>query len=260
MAWSATGGDSGHGGSKTANQASTTVTSDGSGFQLGNIVVLIVAVDNNQTTDGDEGAVSSVTDSVGNTWTKIVEFCNGQGAAQGGATVSVWWTQVTVAGASVVTTVNFTNAASRDASGIVSRQFTPAAGSTAVVAQTPVQIAVDGADPASMTISSLASQEYLFVQALAGEGPSDDAYTDPTNYTAFTGLAAGTTGGGAASNMHAKGWFRILSGTGDTADATSTTADRDYAQVYFALKEVLAATLRPPSVIIRQAVKRASLR
>ena len=60
--------------------------------EAGNVVVVIVAKDNTQTTDGNTSEVSSITDSAGgNTWAKAREFCNGQGGAASGATVSVWY-------------------------------------------------------------------------------------------------------------------------------------------------------------------------
>jgi hypothetical protein len=83
--------------------------------EAANVVVLVVAVDNNATVDGDEGAVSSVTDSAGgNTWTKAREFCNSQAALQAGATISVWFSKLTNQIASGGTiTANFTNNTAR---------------------------------------------------------------------------------------------------------------------------------------------------
>jgi len=71
----------------TFSHATATTT-----LSVGNLGVIIIATDNNQTTDGDEVCVSNVTDSAGNTWLKAGEFTNGQGAAQAGALVSVWYT------------------------------------------------------------------------------------------------------------------------------------------------------------------------
>src|SRR3972149_5963561 len=85
----ASGGTLGSNQSKTTNQTSIAMTTSAVA-EADTLVVVFVAVDNNQTTDGDEGAVTSIVDSASNTWVKVAEFCNGQGAAQAGATISVW--------------------------------------------------------------------------------------------------------------------------------------------------------------------------
>jgi hypothetical protein len=76
------------------NQASIVLTTSAT-LEAGNLGVIVISVDNNQTTDGDEGAVSGVVDSAGNTWLKGAEFTNGQGTAQTGATCSVWYVRAT---------------------------------------------------------------------------------------------------------------------------------------------------------------------
>src|ERR1041384_4789690 len=64
--------------------------------ESGHLVVVIVAIDNTGTGDGDNSEVNSISDSAGgNTWTKAREFTNGQGAANAGATVSVWFSVLT---------------------------------------------------------------------------------------------------------------------------------------------------------------------
>ena len=61
-------------------------------LDTGNLGVLLIALDNTSTTNGNTTEVSTVVDNALNTWTKIREFCNGQGTAATGATVSVWYT------------------------------------------------------------------------------------------------------------------------------------------------------------------------
>lgn len=74
----------------------------------------------------------------------------------------------------------------------------------------------------------------LFLHVLGAEGANTDAYTWDADYTQFDGN--GTTGAGAASNIHVRGGFRIANLATDTVDVTSTTGDRDYAQVMAILK------------------------
>lgn len=94
----------------------------------------------------------------------------------------------------------------------------------------------DGVDPSALSLAGLdPSYEYLFVHVLAGEGPNTDAYTPDADYTASA--PDGTTGAGDASNMHVRMWWRVAKITEDTVDVTSTTADRDYSQVFFAIRQ-----------------------
>jgi hypothetical protein len=222
--------------SATDNLASLAITTSAAA-EAGNLAVLCVAVDNNGTGDGDEGAVSSITDSNGtNTWTKLVEFANGQGAAVAGAVASLWYS--VIAGqinSSGTITANFSNSASRDAAALTAWEFSFDPGATVSVEGTPATLANDGADPGAITLSSLgAGGHYLWLHCLAGEGPTTDAYTWDSDYTQFS--ANGTTGTPAAGNMHVRGGWRQFTATSDTVDVTSTTADRDYAQVLGALK------------------------
>jgi hypothetical protein len=220
----------------TANQAST-LTQPLTG-SVGEFFVLIVAVDNNQTTDGDEGAVTSVTQTA-NTWTKAAEFCNGQGGAQAGATCSVWYMQCTTAFSSENATINFSNSASRDKSANTVWIFSVGAGNSVAVEATNT-LANDGADPGSLNATT-ANIECLRIRGIAGETNSTTALTVTSGWTAFSSTQ--TTGGGSAANMAVRGEWRISTGTGDASDPTFTSAD--HASVYVAFKEVATAKARP---------------
>src|SRR3989304_6860607 len=139
--------------SKTANQTSIAMTTSAVA-EADTLVVVFVAVDNDQTTDGDEGAVTSIIDSSGNTWVKIVEFCNGQGNEQAGATISIWKSVIAteIASGGTITT-NLSNSASRDATAISAWKFTKTASVSVEIAGTPATLATDGADPAAISLS-----------------------------------------------------------------------------------------------------------
>ena len=118
------------------------------------------------------------------------------------------------------------------------REFTVAAGNALDVAGTPQDLANDGVDPGSMTISGLTSGEYLFVRSTASERDAT-TWTPTTNYT--TSNCDTTTGGGSAANMNICGEFRVLTGTGDTSDPTGTAVDN--ASIFIAFKEAANTTL-----------------
>jgi hypothetical protein len=231
--------------SKSANQSSLVLTTNAT-LNADNLGVLIVAVDNNATADGDEGAVSGVVDSAGNTWTKGHEYTYAELAAQAGATCSVWFKRVTSELASSGTiTISFTNNTSRDASAATAWEFTAGAGTTISVEATN-QLVGDTTVPGSLNATT-SNIECLRVRGLALENTAADTVlvvTDGT-WTKFTDNA--TTGGSAASNMGVCGEFKISTGTGAASDpATSTDKNMDHVGVYVALKEVAAGTNLSP--------------
>jgi hypothetical protein len=228
MAWTSLA-SAGSGNSKTAGTALGLTTSRA--CAAGEVLVVAVAKDNVSTTDGNTSEVTSITDAGGNTYVKAREFTNGQAGAAAGATVSLWYAKLTTAlssGAAV--TVNFSASITAKAASLWA--FSAAAGS-AVAVQTALDLANDAADPGSQAISGLASQEWLFVRAIASE-TNATTFTATASHTAIA--AAATTGGAAATNIAVLGEFRILTGTADTSDPTATAVDN--ASVFVAFREV----------------------
>lgn len=235
MAFTALGANSGSINSKTANQSSAAISRN---LTLGNLFVYIIAVDNNQTTDGDEGAVTSITDTSGNTWLKAAEFTNGQGSAQAGATCSIWYSVITSGGATTIT-ANFSNSASRDASACCIYDFSFDPGSTIAVEATNT-LANDGADPDSLNAVT-ANIACLRVRGIAAETNSTTALTTTPGWTSFDNNQ--TSGGGSAANIAVRGEFIISTGTGAASDPSYAAAD--CASVYVAFKEVSSFTWYP---------------
>lgn len=225
--------------SNKTSGSSISYPSVGPNVSAGDFVIVCVAKDNTQTTDGETSEVTSVTDSSGtNTYTKLKEFTNGQGAANGGATISLW-------GCVLATALTGGSGWTANLSGSVTAKaimidvYSIGAGSSVTV-EGSATLANDNADPGSMTISGLTSQEYLFFRAIACENDNTGlGITPTTNYTGVSATGAGTTGGGNASNMSIKAERRIFTGTGDTSDPTAN-ATFDCASVYVALKEASA--------------------
>lgn len=228
------------GSSKTANQTAGFV-GPAVTFPVGTLVVIIQAVDNNQTTDGDEGAVTSVTDDAAgstNVWQKAKEFCNGQGSAQAGATCSMWWCQLTTQLTTAHTiTLNFSNSASRDASAVIIGAWSVGAGNSVAIEGTPGSLANDGADPGSLNVTT-SNIECLRIRGIAGETNSTTALTPTAGWTAMDQRQ--TSGGSSATNMAVRGEYIISTGTGAASDPTWTAAD--CASVYVAFKEVASGT------------------
>lgn len=222
--------------SATANQSTLVLTTSAT-LEAGNLGVIVIAVDNNQTTDGDESAVTGVVDSAGNTWTKGAEFTNGQGGAQAGATCSLWYkvagTQLTSGG---TITVSFSNNTVRDAAAATAHEFTIGAGATVSVEGTPATQADDNAAITSFGTTT-ANIECLRICGGAEEGVQTLSTWSQGGWTQMS--KNGTTGGGAAGNMGVQAMFKISTGTADNAGGTGALCDR--AAVYVALKETAAA-------------------
>lgn len=225
-------------GTGTRNGAGTSTTITTSAVaEVGNLIVVMVAMDNVQTTDQQSNDVTSVTDSVGNTYTKIGEYTNGQGAAAAGATVAAFQSVVTIQlGNGGVITVNHSSV-----NDVALRAWEFTLDTDAIGVYGTLQVlANDAADPGSMTLGSLVSDEYLFLRLTSTEGETTTGYTVTTNYTSIDPLAS-STAGAAAGNIVLSGEFRIVTATTSTSDPTFTAEDS--ASIMFALREVFSLAI-----------------
>lgn len=223
--------------STSANQSSMAFVTSAT-LEVGNLAVLIIGLDNHQTTNGDEGAVSSITDAAGNTWTKADEFCNGNGSAQAGATCSIWYSKITSqlnSGATI--TINLTNNTSRDRTTATGWEYT-ITGNVAVEATNT--LASDATSNPGSLNATTANIECLRVRGHATEDSATNANTATASWTNFTQATASS--GGAASSMRALGEFIISTATGAASNPTyNGTINRDHASVYVAFKETAIA-------------------
>ena len=236
MAWGSLGALGGTQ-SKTANQASLALTTIAAA-EAGNVAVIIVACDNAGTVDGDEGAVTSISDSAGgNTWSKALEFAYTEAGAQAGAVCSVWYSKLTNqinSGGTI--TANFSNSASRDATACSAWEFSIGAGNVVTV-EASNSLATNSTTLGSLDATT-PNAEFLRIRAAAVEAAVAQIPYVATDGTWTIITANGTTGGGAASNMMGGGEFKISTATGAASTLSYTgTNDKDAASVYVALKE-----------------------
>lgn len=219
----------------------------GAVVQVGEVCRLFIALDNLSTTDGNTNDVISVTDTFGNVWRKLFERTNSNAAAGAGVTIAAFYSYITtqIPSGSALT---FTFSASVAAKAAYGARYTIGAGNKVSVAGMTVNTG-DAVDPAAQSLVDLNSGEYLFVHSMAHEGPIEDGWTGTTNYAAGYNTA-GTTGGVADTNVSLVDEERIFTGTGDNVDIASTV-DRDYVQVYIALREAPSTvTASAGSVVI----------
>ena len=225
--------DRGTANSKTAD-TTLALTPTGT-LPVGALAVVYVASDpsGDITPPGSTNPRWKVTDSVGNVWVTLGMHCQNSGDEAG---AGIFVCQLTTA-LTTSDTVTLTSKHTMTAKAMSLVEFSIGEGKKWCVQVAPTVSNNTASDPASLTHTPGASGiEYLWLHALAGEGPNTDAYTWDADYTEITG--DGTTGGSADTNMHVRGGWRIASTTADTVDVTSDTADRDYAQVLIAVREV----------------------
>lgn len=243
--------------SALANQTLTPVRSYTESYPVGTLMLIFIACDNNQTTDGDEVAItnSTLVDFPGNVFTKAKAFTNGQGTAQAGATVELWWCVTTVAinALDAIPQGTFSNSASRDACVIGYKGFSIGAGKTVAIEGTPATLANDAADPGSLNVTT-ANIECLRVRCIAAETNSSTALTVSPGWTALPSNQ--TASGGATANIAFRGEFFISTATSGASDPTFTAVDS--ASVYVAFKEVATSPIPDRNLVIGQAINRAS--
>ncbi len=205
----------------------------------GDVVLVAVAKDNASSSNGNTSEFTGMTDDAGNTWTKAREYCNANSAANAGVTVALYFAKVT----SAITngelfTVSFSD--SRTASVDSVWQFSMAAGSTVSVAGS-ADLANLAADPGSLSISGLASSEYLFARLVGSARSLATALTPTGSWTAADGIE--TTGGSATDNVGIRWEFLITTATGATSDPTLVAST--HASTMVAFLETAGATGQP---------------
>lgn len=231
MAWTSVGVSGMLGSSVLSTLATITLNGQaGSGASVNDVLVYTISVPNvSAGADQDEGLVTSVDDSGGNTWVKAAEWSNTQGALSAGVCCSIWYSQTRTA----LTTSNTVSAhlePARSRTGIIWR-FRPGAGATIRTIAT-TWLSVDGGQPGSIDIAlpSGGGQEYLRFRGIASETTLTTALTTTAGWTSI-----GTTREGANSGGSVRGEFIITAAT--TAASNPTFGSIDQASVYAVLEE-----------------------
>ena len=193
-----------------------------------NLGIIVVATDNLTAADGNNNEHVGITDAAGNSWTKAREFTNDLGGAATGVTVSVWYSK---AGANLASggnvTVDFSGSVTAKA--VTCWEFTM--DSTKVIqVDGGNDLANDGVDAGAITVSGLANVEHLWLRGTGVEN-NGTTYTASTNYTTFTHTSSTTSGNPVASNIGARGEFRVFTGTNDSTNPTTAVADNASAMV-----------------------------
>jgi hypothetical protein len=247
----------------TAGVSSFTLTTATTAVSQYDEIIVVVAIDNTNTTDGTFNEVTSVTiddpsDSFGpQGFAKVAEYTNGNGAAKAGITISVWKLRAPIpyALSSVITINHGTTPTDKCAIARVFSSTTPLIVSTGIT--NPVLNATDASTGfGSATISGLSSKEYLFVRGLAKAANTTTSITASTN---FTGWGATVRSQNASTAVIARAEHRVVTATSSTSNPTLAVSG-DTAGAFLAFEEAAADTLAllhttdadialPPSVV-----------
>jgi len=151
-------------------------------------------------------------------------------AAGSGATCSIW-TLVPNANIASGSNIQATFSGAVTAKAVTIWRFSR--DTTKVVDIADTEVRGENADPGAMTLDTgVTSREHLFIRGMAGETNST-AMTPGGSMTAMT--ASTTSGGGAATNMAARGQFQIV--TAQSLATDPTVASANWASVGIALYE-----------------------
>lgn len=187
--------------------------------QVGDLVAVLVTVDNLGTTDGETSQLS-IADSAGNTWTKVREQTESSGVAADGLTAAIFVCRVTTQIDSGVDTITVTSTSAVTAKAMEAWAFSAVAG-TVMVAAVSVGNAGSGQPPALSLTGLEDGQHYLNLYLLGMERESTALTL--ADYSQMTGV--NTAGGAADTNQYVIGAYKVEEGNVESiAPATGTGA------------------------------------
>lgn len=216
----------------------TVAVSPSAAIAVDKIAFAVGVTDNTTIIQGASTDHASVTDTDGHTWTKVFERTATVGVIDDGVTLSLWWTKVTAeigTGDSVTLTIG----TARTVRTIGLFEVTVDAGQTVGLATNGSAFLEANAtgNPAGLTVSSLASKEYLLLGLCGNEGILA-VWTEDADYTnVYAAEAFGSTGGAGGTNISANVGARIATLTTDTFDVGGL-ATTDHALALLAFEEV----------------------
>ena len=224
-------GQASHETSGTTVSVSPTIT-----IPVGALAVATGVSDNTATASG-ETTEHTVTDSVGNTWTRLIEAARANGAAADGVTGSVWLTKVTTQ-IGTSDTVTLTLGTARDAKAIGLYRALVHPGRTFTLVDN--NFATGSSSSPSVSSGDIGAGDWLFLTGCAIEGGPPASTT--TSQGAFfpqggfvnsvaDGLLAATTGLSGTNNVRIAAGSIYQQNVSSTTYSTTLGASADWAQL-----------------------------
>lgn len=205
-----------------------------------NAIIILVAMNNIDTVDGQGSTAAKITDTKGNYWRKIGEYTNTVGGvAADGATISAWLAILSVdLLTSDTITISFTTLVTAKA--VSALKFNATNPNNLRLVPSSLQtLSNDNSDAGSMSISGLTSKEYFFVRAIASETDTATVSSNTSSWSAGLALSSGT-GGAKQGHMCLNSEYLVSTATGATSDPTMTDVTSDRASLLFAIEEFIS--------------------
>jgi hypothetical protein len=221
-----------------ASSSSWTTTIE-SAVAAGQLLVIAIATDNLDTSDGETSPVTQAKLTTGGqdyVFSLAKRFTNGQGSAAAGA--SIWLgTFKNAPAASIGDNVRIDFSGAITAKAVRGWKFTMD-NSKLLTIENSTTRADDGTDMGPVTLSGLVNREHLFFRASAVED-TPASHTPTGGWTQIDSAADGgqTSGGVADTNIDAYGEFLIDTGTSATSDPDADGVSPDCASVMVAFYE-----------------------
>jgi hypothetical protein len=225
-------------GTKAETTSGATIVLNPTGtIAAGSIADCVVAFDNLVNAD-QESTNCTVSDSVGNSWTRQKEYTNGSAGAGLGVGMAHYRSKITTPITATDTiTAQLSAAVVARAMGVAE---TPIAGGNTVQVAGQDNAALNTTSTApSGAISGLPSKEYFFSWAYGGETSTTTGTA--TNYTKVFSVTANT--GVSDDSVTAQLFVRVLTGTGDSITGANFGTTRDKVLWYAASEEVAGGGL-----------------
>ena len=206
----------------TANSttSATTLAITGVTAAIGDLLIVVVAADNNGTS-GALSMTSSMTDSGGaNTYTNRMLGLNDPGAAAAGASLGVWTCPVTSALSAATITANFSPATTAKCA--VVYKVTGALYSAIGTAVTPVNITAHSANAVSVTSGDCIVGVW---GTETNAAPTWDS--DTTNGSWSTAYTAVANAGTATTSMYVGAQYKTVNATGSQTFNVTAAANSD---------------------------------
>jgi len=208
----------GTGTSTTASQTSVSASNSNNWkINVGDLAIAVIAQQGTAT--GDEGIVTSVTDSVGNTWTKAIEYSYFPTSWPNSACVSVWYCTVVnqITGSSTVT-AHFTANSQHNASVIEVYGFLVAGGTAQLITTNKIgsnATTAGSLDGATSAISALRFRAFTSAEVGSVVAKTGNAWNS-------TLAASGTTG--TNLQLMLRGEYGVSTGTGLASNPPASSA------------------------------------
>jgi hypothetical protein len=186
---------------------------------VGKILIACIVIDNTATADGASSTVTIADDAV-NTWVKIGEYTDSDGAASDGATIAMFASKITTQINSAAN-ITFTFSNALDKYGYCF-EVTVGDGHTFGIGQVGTNSSASGtAASIDVSVAGLPSQEYLLV-GLAGAEGEDNVKGNDADYTELLDDITSTVGA-LAVNLSIHVQTRVATLTADTCTSSAWT-------------------------------------